>query len=122
MGMHSKSCFRLSLHYMVLTAGLEYTKHAARSRPHPRNLQPNTGRLKARTPLGEEGKCVCRRKEEKSNNTVAEAKNLIEDFGGQGVTGQQNGERGSLKYSGWGEKMSSNSIFNITHCGLKNGF
>lgn len=65
MGMHSKSRLRLSLRNMLLTAGQEYTKHAARSGPS--NLQPNTGKLKATTSPEEEGECVCNRKEEKSN-------------------------------------------------------
>lgn len=76
MGVHSKSCLRLSLHNMLLTAGQEYTKHAARSRPCPRNLQPNTGKLEARTSPGEEGKCVCNRKEEKSNKHSCESKKV----------------------------------------------
>jgi len=67
MGMHSKSRLRLSLRNVLPTVGQEYTKHPARSRPCPRNLQPDTGRLEARTSLGEEGQCVCNRKEEKSN-------------------------------------------------------
>lgn len=66
MGTHSKSCSGLR-RVTLLTAGQEYTTHAARSGPCPRNLQPNTGKLKARTSLGQEGECVRTRKEEKSN-------------------------------------------------------
>lgn len=67
MGMRSKSRLRLSLRNALLTAGQEHTEHTARARPCPRNLQPNTGKVKAGPSPGEEGKCVCNRKEEQSS-------------------------------------------------------
>ena len=81
MGMHSKSCLRLSLRNMLLTAGQENTKHAARSRPCPRNLQPNTGKLEARTSPGRKRSVFATGRKRRAINTVAEAKRLMEDFG-----------------------------------------
>lgn len=55
MGMCSKSCCGLSPGNVSLTAGQECTKHGARARLCPGNLQPNTGKLGARTSARRKG-------------------------------------------------------------------
>lgn len=101
MGMCSKSCLGLSLRNASLTAGQEYSKHGAKARLCPRNLQPNTGKLRARTSPRRRGSVSATGRKRRAINTVAEAKRLVEDSGKQGVTGQEETgwRRGSLQDS-----------------------
>lgn len=81
MGMHSKSRLRLSLRNMLLTAGQEYSKRVARFRLCPRNLQPNTSKLQARTSPGRRRSASATGRKRRVINTAAEVKRLREDFG-----------------------------------------
>lgn len=80
MGTRSKSHCRLSLHNVLLRFGQENTDHAARSRPRPRNLQPNTSKLEARASPGRKGSVSATGRKRRAINTVVEAQRLLEDF------------------------------------------
>lgn len=126
MGMCSKSCCGLSLGNVSLTAGQECMKHGARARLCPRNLQPSTGKLGARTSARRKGSVSATGRKRRAINTVAEAKWLVEDIGKQGVTGQERTgwRRVSLQDSKRRQgqtmrrKISCNSIFSTIHFGL----
>lgn len=79
MGMRSKSSQGLSLYFVSLTVGQEYTKHRARARLSSRNLQPNTGKLGARTSPRRKGSVSATGRKKRAINTAAEGKRLVED-------------------------------------------